>query len=126
MAILNGKIAFKLFLVIIMVIQPVAITHAMANMGHSQHQSTVSNKQSDDEHHGMHHVAADVQQETHEAEDNGVMSDCCSTSGCCPAAAVDIKTLEHVPVPVYSAHIHSSWKGIILSSKTKPPKRFFL
>lgn len=125
MATLKGKIALKLLLIIAMVIQPVAISHAMAGMNHSQHQTMSADMQSYDEHHGMRHAALDIQREAHETEDDSLMNDCCNTSACCPAAAVGITSLEHTPAPVYLVLRHISWEGVILLSETKPPKRFF-
>jgi len=125
MATLYRKIAFKLLLIITMVIQPVAIVHAMAGMNHSQYQAMNSSMQSHDEHHSVHHAALDIQQEAHETEDDSLMNDCCNTSACCPAAAVGITSVEHMPAPVYSVLPHISWEGVILPSETKPPKRFF-
>ena len=120
MANINAKIVFKLLLIVTMVIQPVAITHAMASMDHSQHQASFANKQSHDGHHVMNQDIPDAQHD--ESTGNSDMNNCCNTAACCPAALVDITTLERTPVPEYSTHLHISWEGVILPSEIKPPQ----
>ncbi len=123
---LTGKIVFKLVLMIIMVIQPVAVTHAMASMDYSHHRTaSVSADMHHDEHHQMmNHEQMDGHIGHQESSDNNSdMNDCCNTSACCPAAIFEIMTLEHIQAPEYSAHLHTSWKGVILPSETKPPRR---
>ena len=113
-------ISISLNAIFTMVIQPVAITHAMASMDHSQHQASFANKQSHDGHHEMHQDVADVQLD--ESTSNSDLNDCCNTSACCPAALVVIGTLERMPVPEYSTYLHISWEGVILPSEIKPPQ----
>ena len=122
MANVNAKIVFKLLLIVTMVIQPVAITHAMASMGHSQYQASFVSEQSHDGHHEMHQDVPDVQHDSHESSDNSDMNNCCNSAACCPAALVDITTLERMPAPEYSTHLHISWEGVILPSEIKPPQ----
>ena len=118
MANLTVKIIFKLLLIITMVIQPVAITHAMASMDHSQHQTSFANKQS----HEMHQDVPDAQHDSHESSDNSDMNNCYNSAACCPAALVGMSNLEQMPAPEYSAYLHTSWEGVILPSKIKPPQ----
>ena len=122
MANVNAKIAFKLMLIITMVIQPVAITHAMASMDHSQHQVSFANKQSHDGYFEMHQDVPDAQHDSHESSDNSDMNNCCNSAACCPAALVGISNLEQMPAPEYSTYLHISWEGVILPSEIKPPQ----
>ena len=69
----TGKTALKLLLIVIMAIQPVAITHAMASMGHSQYQASFVSEQSHDGHHEMHQDVLDAQHDSHESSDNSDM-----------------------------------------------------
>ena len=119
MANINVKIVFKLLLIITMVIQSVAITHAMASMDHSQHQASFVSEQGHDGHHEMHQNVPDVQ---HDSSDNSDMNNCCNSAACCPAALVGMSNLEQMPAPEYSAYLHTSWEGVILPSEIKPPQ----
>ena len=117
----TGKTALKLLLIVIMAIQPVAITHAMASMDHSQHQTMLANEHSHEgHHHAMHQDRVNGQ---HDNTGNDDTSNCCNTSACCPAGIVAISTLERMPVPEYVTYLHISWKGVFLPSETKPPQR---
>lgn len=123
MANFSIKVVFQFLLIMTMVVQPVALTYAMAGVDHSKHhQSPVVAEHGHDDHHGMHHDLMSAH--GHEYGDGSVMSDCCDTSACCPAVLIDTVAAEPLPILIYPIHLHTAWQAVILPSEMKPPRRF--
>jgi len=115
-------------LIVTMVVQPVALSYAMAGMDHSQHMaaSVIVMDNHTDEHtaHSMGGMAA-KQLDATQGDGMSAMNDCCNSAACCPAAVLEISVLPHQPTGLYSFTTHASWEAIALPAEIKPPRPLF-
>jgi hypothetical protein len=124
MAIFSGKTVFKLLLIITMVIQPVAVSYAMASMNHASQSAAASGKAGHEQCHMTNHELADTQHDSHGSTGNSDMGDCCHAAGCCPVAVLAIDSTLEISTPSFSAQFSTTWGNVILPSEVKPPRRF--
>jgi hypothetical protein len=120
------KKLIQLMLIVTMVVQPVALSYAMAGMDHSQHMSaSVIVMEHHTDEHAAHGMAAKQLDDATQGDGASAMNDCCNSAACCPAAVLEISVLSHQPTGLYSFSTHSSWEGIALSAEVKPPRPLF-
>jgi len=123
------KKLIQLMLIVTMVVQPVALSYAMAGMDHSQHMSAsvIVMENHTDEHaaHGMGGMAAKQLDDATQGDGKSAMNDCCNSAACCPAAVLEISVLSHQPTELYSFTTHSPWEAIALPAEVKPPRPLF-
>jgi len=129
----KGKITLKLLLIIVMVIQPVLVSYAMAGMLDSHHQAlavagqagegSIANSDAS----APAHYAGWVQNDNPINEsgvdgDSNTNGDCCNSAQCCPAAVVDVDVLLHAQNPIFFTPFLLSWEGVSLSTEIRPPR----
>ncbi len=120
MARITGKL-LKLLLIITMVFQPVMVSYAMTSMNHSQHLATAAVEQGHDDHHAMHQDTSVTLQQDDDG-DVSVMSDCCNSAACCPAAVVEIDVMPYDNDTGFSISPYTVRDGIDLPAEVKPPR----
>jgi len=109
------KISLSVLLVIVMIIQPVVFSYAMADMNHNHHAVAES---SDMNHQHMNH-------------DDTLMSDyepasvnnCCASPACGGAIASTISNSSSHFSFDYLLISNISRQSVVLSSETKPPQK---
>jgi len=129
----KGKTTLKLLLIIAMMVQPVLVSYAMADMLGSHHPVSaavapagdtfafagdmLSHAQHSDQHQGGIVDNAPVVD-----DDTSASNDCCDSIHCCPAAVVDIDDSLHQKNPVAPVALRFSWEGVSLSAEFRPPR----
>lgn len=110
------SLLFKALLIIALVMQPLLMPMAMADMHHPK-QGKVPAK---DMHatHSQHDMSAMSQQ----ADGNIAMQDCCDNSVCCPAIALSLTVqTQSVPHTLNPPH-EPLWFSISLAQEPRPPR----
>ena len=117
-------------LIVTMVVQPVALSYAMAGMDHAQHMAAavmvVENHTAEHGNHDIAGMAAKQLDHATQGDEMSAMNDCCNSAACCPAAVLEISVLSHQPTGLYSFVTHSSWEVIALPAEVKPPRPLFI
>jgi len=120
------KKLIQLMLIVTMVVQPVALSYAMAGMDHSQHMAVMENHTGEHAAHDMSGMAVKQLDDATQDDGTSAMNDCCNSAACCPATVVDISALSDQPTRLYSFFTHTSWEAIALPAEVKPPRPLFI
>jgi len=120
MAILIEKFFIKLLLVIVLMMQPVALSYAMANMGHLHQKNPAS----------MSHQMMDMEETilVQHTDSSGTMSDtasvdCCDSAACCsPALASIVEIKCSAPNRIFTLYYPSSWQVVNFPAEIRPPR----
>jgi len=131
-------------LVIVLIIQPVMFSYAMANINHNHHnhgsQSHDHQKgqQSGSGHHAMHNAHSDVDlmpeleseaqadaslSADHASGADGYMGNCCASPACSGAMASSFLPESETATHDYPPIVNTIQKSIELFSEAKPPKQ---
>ena len=118
------KISLNLTLVIIMIIQPVMFSYAMANMHHNHHGAIETAHNYDQHHSAVFEHGNHAGHEQNSESDSDVMTNCCASPAC--SGAIISSFSSHPPeVPFeHLSAINTSQKGVVLAADTKPPRSF--
>ncbi len=123
------KTTLKILLIIAMVIQPVLVSYAMADMLGSHHQAAAVTGQAaegsitnSDASAQAQHSDLSQNNSPNIGGDANASDECCNSAHCCPAAVVDVDVMPHGQSPVFFTPFLLSWQGINLSAEIRPPR----